>query len=77
MCCPHKLVHLKLVRQVTDDPCSIEKIIADDGNTMHFHFSDGTVVTRTWADRSRAESWTLEMKEKARQQSLARGKQKA
>ena len=56
---------------------AFEKIIADDGNTLHFHFSDGTVVTRTWADRSRAESWTPEMKEKARQQSLARRRQKA
>ena len=67
----------ELVQQVTDDPSSIEKIIADDGNTLHFHFSDGTVVTRTWADRSRAESWTPEMQEKARQQSLARRRQKA
>ena len=67
----------ELVRQVTDDPCSIEKIIADDGNTLHFHFLGGTVVTRTWTDRSRAESWTPEMKEKARQQSLARRRQKS
>lgn len=67
----------ELVQQVTDDPSSIEKIIADDGNTLHFHFSDGTIVTRTWADRSRAESWTPEMKEKARQQSLARRRQKS
>ncbi len=66
----------ELVQQVTDDPSSIEKIIADDGNTLHFHFSDRTVVTRTWADRSRAESWTPEMKEKARQQSLAGRRQK-
>lgn len=67
----------ELVLQVTDDPCSIEKIIADDGNTLHFHFFGGTVVTRTWTDRSRAESWTPEMKEKARQQSLARRRQKS
>ena len=67
----------ELVRQVTDDPFSVKKIIADDGNTLHFHFSDGSVVTRTWTDRSRAESWTPEMKEKARQQSLARRRQKS
>ena len=67
----------ELVRQVTDDPFSVKKIIADDGNTLHFHFSDGTAVTRTWTDRSRAESWTPEMKEKARQQSLARRRQKS
>lgn len=67
----------ELVQQVTDDPSGIEKIIADDGNTLRFCFSDGTVITRTWTDRSRAESWTPEMKEKARQQSLARRRQKA
>ena len=67
----------ELVRQVTDDPFSVKKIIADDGNTLHFHLSDGSVVTRTWTDRSRAESWTPEMKEKARQQSLARRRQKS
>lgn len=67
----------ELVRQVTDDPFSVKKIIADDGNTLHFHLSDGTAVTRTWTDRSRAESWTPEMKEKARQQSLARRRQKS
>ena len=67
----------ELVRQVTDNPFSVKKIIADDGNTLHFHFSDGTAVTRTWTDRSRAESWTPEMKEKARQQSLARRRQKS
>lgn len=67
----------ELVRQVTDDPFSVKKIIADDGNTLRFHFSDGSVVTRTWTDRSRAESWTPEMKEKARQQSLARRRQKS
>ena len=33
-----KLTLDELVQQVTDDPSSIEKIIADDGNTLHFIF---------------------------------------
>ena len=51
-----------VVYSLTDDVKSIEKIIVDDGNALHFHFVDGLVVTRTWADRSRAESWTEEMR---------------
>ena len=51
---------------------SIEKIVADDGNTLHFHLSDGTVETRVWADRSRSESWTADKREKARQQAYER-----
>lgn len=37
-----------LVAQVTRNPADIQKIIADDGNTLHFHLADGSVVTRTW-----------------------------
>ena len=51
-----------VVYSLTDDVKSIEKIIVDDGNALHFHFVNGLVVTRTWADRSRAESWTEEMR---------------
>ena len=51
-----------VVYSLTDDVKSIEKIIVDDDNALHFHFVDGLVVTRTWADRSRAESWTEEMR---------------
>ena len=61
-----------LVAQVTRTPADIQKIIADDGNTLHFHLGDGSVVTRIWADRSRAESWTLEKRESARQQAYER-----
>jgi len=51
-----------VVSSLTDDIKSIEKIIVDDGNTLHIHFTNGLVVTKTWVDRSRAESWTEEMR---------------
>ena len=51
-----------VVYSLTDNVKSIEKIIVDDSNALHFHFVNGLVVTRTWADRSRAESWTEEMR---------------
>nr|DAZ44693.1 MAG TPA: integrase [Caudoviricetes sp.] len=61
-----------LVAEVFDTPANIQKIIADDGNTLHFHLVDGSVVTRIWSDRSRAESWTPEKRESARKRAKER-----
>jgi len=61
-----------LVGEITNDPANIKKIIADDDNTLHFHLTDGSVITRTWADRSRALSWTPERRETARQKAYER-----
>ena len=47
-------------------------IRAENGNTLVFCFKDGTQAVKRWKDRSRAESWTEEMKEAARQKTLAR-----
>lgn len=63
-----------LIAQVTRDPTDIQKIIADDGNALHFHFADSSVITRTWSDRSRSGSWTAEKREMARQQAYERRK---
>ena len=46
---------------------AVATIVADDNNTLHFRMRDGTTLTHTWKDRSRAESWTPEMREEARQ----------
>lgn len=61
-----------IVAEVSGNPAGIKKIIADDGNTLHFHLSDGSVVTRIWEDRSRAEAWTPEKREQARQKAYER-----
>lgn len=42
------------------------------GQTLVYCFYDGHEVRRTWVTPSRRDSWTPEMKEKARQQYLAR-----
>ena len=47
-------------------------IRAENGNTLVFCFKDGSQTVKRWKDRSRAESWTEEMKEAARQKTLAR-----
>ena len=47
----------------------IEKMSAAD-NTLTFHLKNGSVEKREWQLRSRAESWTPEMKETARQAAI-------
>ncbi len=54
----------------------IDHIVAEKNNTLVFHFRDGTVIPKQWEDRSRAESWTPEMKEKARQKALEQRRKK-
>lgn len=45
----------------------IEQIQIPAPNELQFCFSDGTEQIVSWKDRSRSESWTTEMREKARQ----------
>ena len=47
-------------------------IRAENGNTLIFCFKNGEQTVKRWKDRSRAESWTEEMREAARQKTLAR-----
>lgn len=55
----------------------VQSIRVYNGNILVFCFKDGSEVTRTWKDRSRAESWTDEMKEAARRKTLERSKHNA
>ncbi|MPN06057.1 hypothetical protein SDC9_153311 [bioreactor metagenome] len=43
-----------------------------EGNRLVFCFRDGTEAVKRWSDASRAESWTVEMREAARQKKLER-----
>ena len=40
---------------------------AEPGNTLRFRLFDGTESVIRWQDKSRRDSWTPEMKEKARE----------
>ena len=48
----------------------ITAIRAEKSNMVVFCMDDGSEIVKRWTDRSRAESWTPEMKEKARQRAL-------
>lgn len=45
----------------------IAAIRAENGNTLAFHFKDGSERAVRWTDRSRSESWTPEMRAAARE----------
>ena len=49
----------------------ISRIEVTGANTLKFVFIDGAVRIAVWIDRSRSESWTDEMKQAAREKSLA------
>ena len=44
------------------DLATLREIRAQDGNALLLQYRDGTAETRVWKDRSRAESWTPEMR---------------
>jgi len=51
---------------------TVRHICVGENNSLCYHLRDGRTVETTWADRSRAESWTPEMKEAAKQKSKMR-----
>ena len=53
---------------------TLKSIVAESDNRLVFHFKDGTKTVKRWQDRSRAESWTPEMKEAARQKAIERNR---
>jgi site-specific DNA recombinase len=45
----------------------IDLIEVPEDNHLRFVFKEGSIDERTWADRSRRDSWTEEMKQAARE----------
>lgn len=72
--CASKAIPESILYDLTADiPLSdLTAIRAEKDNTLVFCWGDGTQAVKRWKDRSRAESWTDEMKEAARQKTLAR-----
>ena len=55
----------------------ITAVTAHNDNTLEFTLADGTVTVKQWQDRSRAASWTPEMRSAAREKSRERKRQYA
>ncbi|MHB8964028.1 MAG: recombinase family protein, partial [Saccharofermentanales bacterium] len=65
--------------EFSEDVFTTEILYIDvpEPNQMLFVFRNGNKTTRIWEDRSRATSWTPEMRERARQKTISqRGKNK-
>lgn len=58
------LILTQLTREVIKD--KLIEIVVHDDNVLVFKLRDGSEVNKTWAYHSRSESWTEEMKAKAR-----------
>ncbi len=80
--CPSKQIPENTLIAMTEEvlgnmdalPDNITAIRAEKDNTLVFCFKDGTETVKRWQDRSRAESWTEDMKQTARQKALERSK---
>lgn len=76
--CSSKAIPESVLYELTaDTPLGdLTAIRAENDNTLVFCFNNGEQTVKRWKDRSRAESWTDEMKEKARHQVLAQHSKK-
>ena len=77
--CPSKQIPERTLEKATAEVLGLDEfdaealhdkitaIRAEGGNTLVFFFKDGTQTVKRWTDRSRAESWTPEMRAAARE----------
>lgn len=66
--CPSKAIPEEKLIQATaqvGDVGEITAVTAHNGNLLEFILKDGNTVTQRWQDRSRAESWAVEMRRAA------------
>ena len=61
---------LPIVQEVYDSGVEVDRILVQPGNVLEFILANGNVITRTWKDHSRRESWTPEKREQARQKMM-------
>ena len=68
--CASKAIPEAVLQTILPSVEGVEQIRAENNNCLVIKYSDGREERRVWHDRSRAESWTPEMKEKARQRAI-------
>ena len=73
--CPSKAIPESTLMEIAatvSDMGEITAVTAENDNTLEFTLADGTVTVKQWQDRSRAASWTPEMRAAAREKSRER-----
>lgn len=65
-------IHEDMLSEITDATAAMDEIdyISAGSNILTYHLKDGRCIKREWQTRSRADSWSKEMKEKARQTAI-------
>ena len=72
-CASKQIPEERLLEMTADiDMNAVKQMIAENGNVVRILFSDGSEAVMRWEDRSRAASWTDDMKETARLKALGR-----
>ena len=76
--CASKAVPDDELRKLADEVVNgnyelIKEVLVYPNNRLVFTLFDGTMVDKVWKDITRKDSWTPEMKEKARQRTLENG----
>ena len=78
--CPSKAIPestLMEIAAMVSATGEITAVTAHNDNTLEFTLADGTVTVKRWQDRSRATSWTPEMRAAAREKTRERKRQYA
>ena len=73
--CPSKSIPESILTEMVSEVSAtgeITALTAHNDNTLEFTHADGTVTVKRWHDRSRAESWTDEMRVAAAQKTRER-----
>lgn len=73
--CPSKAIPESTLMEIAAQVSTtgeITAVTAHNDNTMEFTLADGTVTVKRWKDRSRAASWTPEMRAAAGQKTRER-----
>ena len=67
-------ITLGIIDNLDDIDKVVDYIEVQSNNTLIYHLLDGNIMDFKWIDKSRKDSWTPEMKEKARQKTLERNR---
>lgn len=68
--CPSKQIPERCLKEAVPSMDGVKSIRVLDGNALVVEFEDGKTEEKSWKDPSRRDSWTPEMRERARQRAI-------
>lgn len=70
--CSSKQIPEEILKNLVAETPAIEQILVPRQGTIIFCLKNGEKLIKTWKNKSRSQSWTPEMKEKARKNALCK-----